>query len=1492
VSLDSGYFDFDCTSGNNRSATSTGGPTTFTIDPTANFANGDVCTVTIENTNVHDTDTLDPPDFMAADYAFTFTVIDAAPTVVSTNPASGATNVAVGASVAVTFSEPVNVISGGFLTVSCTVSGSHTAAVSGNGTATVTFNPAQPFATNETCIVTVNSGQVTDADAQDPPDGMAADYSFSFSTVDAAPAVTSTTPTNGATNVAVNANIVVNFSESVSAAGAISVSCTSSGSHAGSTSAGPALSFTFNPTTDFQTNETCTVTVNDTAVTDTDAQDPPNNMAADYIFSFSTVDGAPFVFSTNPSNGATGVSQTPTIVIRFNEAVNVTAPWFTISCATSGLHTATVGGGPTIYNLSSITPQLAPGENCTVTVAAAQVTDQDANDPPDTMVGDFSFSFQTIDTAPSVTATSPLDGAVNVAIGTNIVVPFSEPVTVDTLPSNWIDVSCGGGPLAGTTTGGSNVWTFDPSANLPGSTLCTAQVKFQRVHDLDLIDPPDEMDAHYNFSFTTANANTDPVLTVPASPVIAEATGPGGATVSYSVSATDAEDNPEPTPVCVPASGSLFAIGDTTVNCSVTDSGGRSDSDSFIVRVVDTTDPVISISTAESDNGAGWFNIASNDGTAGLTIDVSVSDAVGATTLTCTDNGNPVAGPLDATGDSFVLGDGIHTVSCTAADAAGNDGSDSGSFSVDQTAPTVTVTPDRGPDSGTWYTADITFDTTGSDATSGVSDANCSSDQIYSGPSGSGLTANGSCTDDAGNLGNGTSTSFNFDNSDPTVTITTPLEAVAGTGWFNIASSGTDGVLVDVATSDDQAVTSLSCTDNGNDVGALDATGDAFVIFDGSHAIECTATDAAGNDGDDSDSFDVDQTNPTNVATALDRGPDHNGWYNQAVGWTTTGDDATSGIESCSSGTYSTPDSSSATVSGACTDNAGNTSAPDVSDAFKYDATAPTATVSIDDTPNGAGWFNSTVSFTTNGLDNLSGIASCTDAADYSGPDGNPVTSASATCTDNAGNTSAPDVSDAFKYDATAPTAVSGAPNRVPDHNGWYNAPVDVVFSGTDVTSGIASCTTVSGYDTDGSDVSVPGSCTDVAGNTSGDVSSATFDYDNTDPYNISTALSRAPDHNGWYNHAADWATTGEDDLSGIDGCSTGTYAGPDTTSTTVSGYCIDVAGNMSGSADSDAFKYDATGPSAALSVTAGTTGSNGWYTSDVTVHTAGTDSISSPVTCTVDQFQTTETTGQAFNGSCTNDAGLTTNATSLTVKLDKTNPTVSITSPATGYITVSSTVAIGGTASDSPSGIDTVTVNGGANAYSAGSFNTAVTLACGANTITATATDKAGRTSTSSITVTKVCAASLVYYQPLDQSTGSTPIINTGKMGRVIPVKVSGTLNLGTGAVAMTDALLAANGLTLRIGVNGATCANGSANDTLEEFADAGAANDNTNMFRWSTSQWIYNLDTSRAPNMTMQINNCYRLDVRLTDAHGGAVTLSSGPGTGQPYAIFKPTK
>jgi predicted extracellular nuclease len=105
-------------------------------------------------------------------------------------------------------------------------------------------------------------------------------------------------------------------------------------------------------------------------------------------------ESAPLVVSTSPSNGAGGVAVDASIDIGFSEAVTLGTGWYTISCTSSGIHTATESGGPQVFNLD-VDSDFDTSETCTVTVAAAQVSDVDTDDPPDTMDADHVFSFDT-----------------------------------------------------------------------------------------------------------------------------------------------------------------------------------------------------------------------------------------------------------------------------------------------------------------------------------------------------------------------------------------------------------------------------------------------------------------------------------------------------------------------------------------------------------------------------------------------------------------------------------------------------------------------------------------------------------------------------------------------------------------------------------------------------------------------------------------------------------------------------------------------------------------------------------------------------------------------------------------------------------------------------------------------------------------------------------------------------------------------------------------
>ncbi|HEX6100675.1 MAG TPA: HYR domain-containing protein [Thermoanaerobaculia bacterium] len=161
----------------------------------------------------------------------------------------------------------------------------------------------------------------------------------------------------------------------------------------------------------------------------------------------------------------------------------------------------------------------------------------------------------------------------------------------------------------------------------------------------------------------------------PLNDITVEATGPNGAVVTFNSSGGPGDqddENGRPIGNCAPASGSIFPIGSTTVQCS---------NGTFKVNVVDTTAPVLSLPA----------NITTQN--AAVTYTASATDLVdGSVAVTCT----------PASGSTFAVG--TTTVNCSASDTRGN--SAAGSFTVtveeapppaDTEAPTITslsATPD------------------------------------------------------------------------------------------------------------------------------------------------------------------------------------------------------------------------------------------------------------------------------------------------------------------------------------------------------------------------------------------------------------------------------------------------------------------------------------------------------------------------------------------------------------------------------------------------------------------------------------------------------------------------------------------------------------------------------------------------------------------------------------------------------------------------------
>lgn len=103
--------------------------------------------------------------------------------------------------------------------------------------------------------------------------------------------------------------------------------------------------------------------------------------------------------------------------------------------------------------------------------------------------------------------------------------------------------------------------------------------------------------------WTLASDTTPPIVTAPTQ-VMANATGPTGAHVPFTVTATDDVDGPVPV-TCTPASGSLFPIGNTTVTCSASDTAGNTGTASFTVHVKGASEQLVDLGKAVEGVGPG-----------------------------------------------------------------------------------------------------------------------------------------------------------------------------------------------------------------------------------------------------------------------------------------------------------------------------------------------------------------------------------------------------------------------------------------------------------------------------------------------------------------------------------------------------------------------------------------------------------------------------------------------------------------------------------------------------------------------------------------------------------------------------------------------------------------------------------------------------------------------------------------------------------------------
>jgi Bacterial Ig-like domain len=302
----------------------------------------------------------------------------AAPLVISTVAANGATGVPVAQAITALFNEAMNATT--LTTTSFTVTGPGAATVTGTVTyagTTATFTPAASLAASTLYTATITTGAQNTIGIP-----LASNYVWKFTT-GTIPTVVSTNPLNGAITVPINQKIAATFSEAMNSATIIApATFTLAVAGVGGAAVPGTVTYvaatdtaTFAPTVNLLPSTQYTATIK------TSAESAAGNfLASNYAWSFTT--GLtpnitpPTVTITVPASAATGVSTNQQITATFSEVMDpatIVAPG-TFTVAVAGVGGASVAG--TVSYAGSIatfapTANLAPSTQFTATITNA-----------------------------------------------------------------------------------------------------------------------------------------------------------------------------------------------------------------------------------------------------------------------------------------------------------------------------------------------------------------------------------------------------------------------------------------------------------------------------------------------------------------------------------------------------------------------------------------------------------------------------------------------------------------------------------------------------------------------------------------------------------------------------------------------------------------------------------------------------------------------------------------------------------------------------------------------------------------------------------------------------------------------------------------------------------------------------------------------------------------------------------------------------------------
>jgi hypothetical protein len=540
------------------------------------------------------------------------------PSVVSTVPAQGATNVAVNTTISATFNMVMNPATISATTFTVTgPSGAVAGSVTYSGT-TATFTPTGVLAYSTLYTATITTGAANLGGTS-----LLNGYVWTFTTITPPPTVTAVVPAIGATSVPIGQVLTATFNEAMLCSTLASPATTFIVTGPGATTVAGTVTCsgsvaTFTPAAPLAYNTLYTATIT------TGAQDLAGTpLAANYPWTFTTITPPPTVTATVPVNTATGVLVTQALTATFNEAMTcstLASPATTFTVTGPGT-TAVAGTVSCSGAVATFTPAASLAFNTLYTATINTGAKSLAGTP---MALAYPWTFLTVPapTPPTVISTVPTNSApgvpaVGVPINQALSATFSVAMTPATISSTTFTLKVtGGASVTGVVTyvAAGSVATFTPNASLASNTAYTATITTgaQNLAGTALA-------SNYVWTFTTAAA---PVVIPPTVTSTIPANQATAVALNQIVSATF---NKAMTPATItatsPATFTLLAQGSTTPVTGLVAYAAIGNTLTFIptANLVQNTLYTATITTAAQDLAGDALNggIACGSSTAG-----------------------------------------------------------------------------------------------------------------------------------------------------------------------------------------------------------------------------------------------------------------------------------------------------------------------------------------------------------------------------------------------------------------------------------------------------------------------------------------------------------------------------------------------------------------------------------------------------------------------------------------------------------------------------------------------------------------------------------------------------------------------------------------------------------------------------------------------------------------------------------------------------------